>query len=83
MNDTQPPPAFLPRPTPSVVEAPGPDPRTPTHAVYTVVDRDGGGRSAWVRIGSAYTNRDGSLTLKLDALPVHGTMQVRALTAAG
>lgn len=74
-----PPPAHLPRPTPSAVESTTPEARPITHHVYTVVDREGGGRSYWTRIGSAYTNRDGSLTLKLDALPVHGTMQVRAV----
>jgi hypothetical protein len=44
--------------------------------VYTVVDR-GPGRSFWVRIGVGYTNRDGSLNLRLDAVPVNGTLQVR------
>lgn len=56
--------------------------RAPTHAVYTVVHRDGGGRSYWTRIGSAYANRDGSLSITLDALPVNGSLQVRALDAA-
>jgi len=44
--------------------------------VYTVVDR-GQGKSIWVRIGVGHTNRDGSLNLRLDALPVSGTLQVR------
>jgi len=48
-------------------------------AVYTVIERlDGESkRSFWVRIGAAFTNRDGSFTVKLDALPVNGTLQVR------
>jgi len=36
-----------------------------------------GEKSFWTRVGVAYVNRDGSLTLKLDALPVSGTLQVR------
>jgi hypothetical protein len=44
--------------------------------VYTIVDRKDG-KSFWTRIGAAFTNRDGSLTLKLDAIPIGGTMQVR------
>jgi hypothetical protein len=44
--------------------------------VYTVVDR-GGGKSFWTRVGVGFVNRDGSITLKLDAVPVNGTLQVR------
>jgi len=44
--------------------------------VYTVVER-GPGKSFWVRIGVGFTNRDGSLNLRLDAIPVNGTLQVR------
>ncbi len=44
--------------------------------VYAITER-GGLRSAWVRIGSAWTNRDGSITVRLDALPVSGVMQIR------
>jgi hypothetical protein len=43
--------------------------------VFTVIDR--GGKSFWVRVGVGFTNRDGSLNLKLDAIPVNGTLQVR------
>jgi hypothetical protein len=45
-------------------------------AVYTVIDR-GQGKSFWVRIGVGFTNRDGSINLRLDAIPVNGTLQVR------
>jgi hypothetical protein len=44
--------------------------------VYTVVDR-GQGKSIWVRVGTGFTNRDGSLNLRLDAIPVNGMLQVR------
>lgn len=46
-----------------------------TKAVFAITER--GDKSYWTRVGVAYTNRDGSLTLKLDALPVSGTLQVR------
>ena len=51
--------------------------------VYTVVEREGaqGGKdekkSFWIRIGVAFVNRDGSMNVKLDALPVNGTLQIR------
>ncbi len=44
--------------------------------VYTVIER-GQGKSIWVRVGTGYTNRDGSLNLRLDAIPVNGMLQVR------
>ena len=43
--------------------------------VYTVVTR--GNRTQWVRLGLAFINRDGSLTVKLDALPINGELQIR------
>jgi hypothetical protein len=43
--------------------------------VYTVTEREG--RSFWTRIGVAFTNRDGSITMKLDAVPLQGTIQLR------
>jgi len=43
--------------------------------VYTITER--GERSFWNRIGVGYVNRDGSVNIKLDAMPVNGTMQVR------
>ena len=48
-------------------------------AVYTIVERNEGEhkKSFWVRIGIAFLNRDGSYNVKLDALPMNGTLQVR------
>ena len=46
--------------------------------VYTITER--GERSYWTKIGVAYVNRDGSLNVKLEAVPVNGTMQVRDWT---
>ena len=46
-----------------------------TKAVFTITERNG--KSYWTRIGWGFLNSDGSLTLKLDAIPVNGQMQVR------
>jgi hypothetical protein len=45
-------------------------------AVFAVVER-GAGKSYWTRVGVGFVNRDGSITLKLDAIPINGTLQVR------
>ncbi|HEY1958885.1 MAG TPA: hypothetical protein VGH28_24905 [Polyangiaceae bacterium] len=52
-------------------------------AVYTVIERHDGEtkRSFWIRIGAAFVNRDGSYTVKLDALPVNSTLQIRDWTS--
>jgi hypothetical protein len=44
--------------------------------VYAITERKDG-RSIFTRIGIGFVNRDDSITLKLDALPTSGTMQVR------
>lgn len=55
--------------------------------VYNVTER--AGRSYWTRVGIAFVNRDGSLSVRLESLPVSGEMQIRdqaprdAVTAAG
>ncbi len=50
---------------------------TPTHTCFTVRDRGEVRKPFWVAIGSAWTNRDGSFNLVLDALPVDGKITVR------
>lgn len=49
-------------------------------AVFTVVPWKSD--SKWIRIGSAWTNRDGSLNVYLDALPLDGKLHVREVTAS-
>jgi hypothetical protein len=44
---------------------------------YTVVERDKDGRRFWVRVGAAFVNRDGSLNIRLDAMPVNGRLHIR------
>lgn len=45
--------------------------------VFTIVEKEGWEKSMWYRVGTAFENRDGSLTLFLDALPVNGKLHVR------
>lgn len=47
--------------------------------VFTIVERSTrqGVKSYWVRVGVGWVNNDGSLNLKLEALPVNGSLQVR------
>lgn len=45
-------------------------------AVYTIVEREGH-KARFVRLGIAFVNRDGSLNVVLDALPVSGTLHIR------
>ncbi len=45
--------------------------------VYTVVEREKDGRSFWLKIGAAFPNRDGSLSVLLDAVPTNGQLQIR------
>jgi len=47
-------------------------------AVYAINEKDGERAAWWQKIGMAFANRDGSITLYLDALPL-GTnkLQVR------
>jgi hypothetical protein len=49
-------------------------------AVYAIPESKDGAKSFWPKIGVAFTNRDGSIAILLDALPL-GTnrLQVREL----
>jgi len=42
---------------------------------YVITER--GDKTFWNRIGVAFTNKDGSINVKLDALPTSGTLQIR------
>lgn len=46
-----------------------------TKAVYTIVERQQ--KSRWVRIGIGFVNRDGSINVRLDAVPVNGKLHLR------
>lgn len=38
-------------------------------------------RSRWVRVGVAFDNKDGSINVMLDALPLTGRLQIRERSA--
>lgn len=42
---------------------------------YVISDRNG--RKFWNRIGIAFINTDGSMNVKLEAIPVSGELQIR------
>jgi hypothetical protein len=48
--------------------------------VYAICESksEGRERARWVRVGVAFDNRDGSLSVLLDALPLSGRLQIRA-----
>ena len=45
--------------------------------VYTIVEKPGADKGFWLDIGVAIVNRDGSISVKLDALPVNGQLHLR------
>lgn len=47
--------------------------------VYVITER--GGKNYWNRIGVAFVNHDGSLNVKLEAMPVNGELQIRDYVA--
>ena len=49
-------------------------------SVFTITERNG--RSFWTRVGVGFVNNDGSLNLRLDAIPLNGNLQVREYDAA-
>lgn len=46
--------------------------------VTTPIERQDG-KTFWLRIGTAFRNKDASLNIYLDALPVNGKLQVRSV----
>lgn len=46
-------------------------------AVYTVCPRGEGKKDFWLRIGTMWTNRDGSFTITLDAHPLGDRLVIR------
>jgi hypothetical protein len=47
--------------------------------VYVISERSG--KSYWNRVGVAFVNNDGSINVKLDAVPVTGELQIRDYVA--
>lgn len=49
--------------------------------VWTIEEKQGKegkeGKSYWTRVGSAFENKDGSMNIYLNALPINGKLQIR------
>jgi hypothetical protein len=45
------------------------------YAVFSI--RESNGKSVWVRAGSAWRNKDGSMNVYLDVLPIDGKLHIR------
>lgn len=48
--------------------------------VYNLIEKeakDGSKKTIWSKVGTAFVNRDGSINLYLDSLPLNGRCQVR------
>lgn len=54
----------------------------PFQTVYTIVERERDGHKFWLKIGAAFPNRDGSLHVKLDAMPTNGQLHIRESKSA-
>jgi hypothetical protein len=52
-----------------------------TKIAYVITEHMG--RTFWNRIGVAFENSDGSLNVKLDALPVNGELHIRDYVPKG
>lgn len=48
--------------------------RTPDRIAYTVVKGKNGAKDFWCRVGAGWINKDSSITVKLNALPVNGEL---------
>lgn len=49
----------------------------PDCVVYTIVETNSDADNYWQRLGSAWTNKDGSINLSLNALPLNGKLHIR------
>ena len=46
----------------------------PKYIAYAVTPRAEGEKDQWTRVGAAFENKDGSLTVRLDAVPTNGKL---------
>ena len=51
--------------------------RSPDRIAYTIVKGSTGNKDFWCRIGAGWINKDSSITVKLNAFPVNGTMNLQ------
>jgi len=45
--------------------------------VFTMIEQEGEEKSRWVKIGIGFVNRDDSINIYFDALPLNGKVNVR------
>ncbi len=45
-------------------------------SAYSITEHERG-RSTWLKVGTAFVNRDGSINIYLEALPLSGKLQLR------
>ena len=50
---------------------------SPSHKIFSVRDRGEGRKAQWTEVGVGFTNKDASLNLIFNALPLSGKVQVR------
>lgn len=56
-----------------------PTPRSlPSYDVYLIADGLSPARQRWIKVGIAFVNRDASVNVILDALPLNGKLQLRS-----
>jgi hypothetical protein len=49
------------------------------YKVYAIIEKPGEQKNFWLDIGLARTNKDDSITCKLDVLPISGVIQLRIM----
>ena len=45
--------------------------------VFTIIEHEGD-KAVWIKIGTAFVNRDESITVSLNALPINGRLHIRS-----
>ena len=51
--------------------------RRPPLEAFNIIEREGLERPYWQKIGVGWVNRDGSINVQLDSLPIAGKVQLR------
>lgn len=56
--------------------------RKPPMAAFSIIEKEGMERPVWHKVGVAWVNRDGSINVQFDSLPLGGKVQLREERAA-
>lgn len=51
--------------------------RRPPLAAFSIIEKEGLERPVWHKVGVAWVNRDGSINVQFDSLPLGGKVQLR------